>query len=143
MGRATTPQPRRTPPEVLCLCLEKSEPCPIQGSLTLYQAYQHIPELLDLIGIWGIWRERQLLELSVTFLGPFLNNFRGMAWGIVRLGGAIIIIGCHCHGLFGWLHVKWHPHECQDQRSPSFDEDAVVSFLLLLWRISVLELRGT
>ena len=52
---------------------------------------QHIPQMLDWIEIWGIWRPNQHLELVVLFLKPFLNHFCSVEGRIILLKEAIAI----------------------------------------------------
>lgn len=36
--------------------------------------FRHVPQMLDWIGIWGVWRPVGCLELFAMFLGPFLSS---------------------------------------------------------------------
>lgn len=36
--------------------------------------FRHVPQMLDWIGIWGIWSPVGRLELFAMFLGPFLSS---------------------------------------------------------------------
>ncbi|XP_053093745.1 carcinoembryonic antigen-related cell adhesion molecule 1 isoform X2 [Pangasianodon hypophthalmus] len=58
---------------------------------------QHIPQMIDWIEIWGIWRPSQHLELLVMFLEPFLNNLCSMAGRIILLKEATAIREYCCH----------------------------------------------
>lgn len=55
--------------------------------------YQHVPRMLQWIGILVNWRPAQPLELFIMFHGSFLNNLYGVVWHSVVLGGH-----CHCAG---------------------------------------------
>lgn len=46
---------------------------------------RHVPWMLNWIAIWGICRPGRRFELVVTFLRPFLNSLRSVAWHIVML----------------------------------------------------------
>ncbi|KAK3563582.1 hypothetical protein QTP86_030933 [Hemibagrus guttatus] len=46
---------------------------------------EHIPQMLDWIEIWGIWRPSQLLKLVVVVIKPFLNHFCFVARRIILL----------------------------------------------------------
>lgn len=65
--------------------MPRSEPSPItQQGIHWSDLLQHVPQMLDLIGIWGSWIPGQHLVLFIKFFGPFMS------------------IGVS----------KWHQHEC-------------------------------
>ena len=90
---------------------------------------QRTPQMIDLLGIWGIWRPDQHLELFVTFLWLFPCMFCGV-WGRI-LSSVVrsIALGTRFTMLFGW--VMW----CQDPSFPcrALNCEAMVSVTHMTW----------
>ena len=55
--------------------------------------FQHVPQMLNPIGILGICRPGQLLQLSIMFLKPFPNNVCSVAGRIILLKEAFALRG--------------------------------------------------
>lgn len=62
---------------------------------------QRTPQMIDLLGIWGIWRPDQHLELFVTFLWLFPCRFCGV-WGRILVSGEEHCIGYSVHNVV-WM----------------------------------------
>lgn len=60
---------------------------------------QHIPQMLNQIEIWAIWRTRQHLQLLAMFLKQILNNICSVARCIILLKEAVVFRKTHCYGV--------------------------------------------
>ena len=87
---------------------------------------QPVLQVLDQIGIWGIW-PGQHLGPFIVFLELFLSSVCRVSGHIVLPGWpplsvtVIVMKGCTWSiTMFGRLvSVKWHSHKCQHPRVPS------------------------
>ena len=83
------------------------------------ESFLHVPQMLARIGIWGIWRPNQDLELIHWVITErFLQCLRARC----PEGSTAIAMkpATWSTAVFVWVvHVKWHPHEFQDPRSTS------------------------
>ena len=61
--------------------------------------YRQIPQMLNWIGLWGIWRPGQCLELFVSFLWPFLSSFCSVADMLLSWWGCLLGLQ-HCLGVW-------------------------------------------
>lgn len=106
---------------------------PSQQGLPGLDSFRHVPQTLDQIWIWGIWRQVDALSsLSISWAMPerFLQCVRAYCpEGTGKDNGPTAIGEGRCHR--GGVHVKWHPHEYQHHQGFQAEHLIVWSWLIL------------
>ena len=84
---------------------------------------QHVLQMLDLIGIWGIWRPGRHTGLFIMFLELLMSIVCRVSGHIIYCHRVVLLWWGGCSWfttVFGWVvSIKWHSHECQHLRFPS------------------------
>lgn len=70
----------------------------------LQSLFRCIPQIVDCIGIWGVWGQGLRLGLFVMFPELLLDSFCGVAGRTALLEEVAAVEECHCNeGGFRWV----------------------------------------